>query len=426
MTKESMMNDELPEGWAVAHFNDVGKARMGSTILAKDLSETGLAVYSAGQANKPWGYTKRQVPEFKHGTVVVSARGSIGFPKIPSEAIFTSTQTTIAIRPTPVTSSLYLQRFLQTVDWAELSSGAAIPMLTISMLGELAVPIAPLAEQKRIADKLEAVLGRVDACRARLDRVPDLLKRFRQSVLAAATSGQLTDDWRHDNGANDEWVNVQVREIADAIFDGPFGSHLKTDDYTEAGVRVVRMENIGALQFFEEKQTFISPAKYETLKRHTLKEHDVIFSSFISEQIRVSLLPKSWSGESINKSDCFCVRTNHKKCIPKFLAFRLACRSTFAVLGADIHGATRPRINLGQLKDYAFDLPSLAEQAEIVRRVEALFAMADRIEASLSTARAQVERLTPATLAKAFRGDLVPQDPNDEPASKLLERLKPN
>jgi type I restriction enzyme S subunit len=69
-------------------------------------------------------------------------------------------------------------------------------------------------------------------------------------------------------------------------------------------------------------------------------------------------------------------------------------------------------------------LPPLPEQAEIVRRVEALFAMADRIEARLTAARAQVERLTPATLSKAFCGDLVPQDPNDEPASKLLERLQ--
>ncbi len=218
-------------------------------------------------------------------------------------------------------------------------------------------------------------------------------------------------------------TNVQVRDIAAEIFDGPFGSHLKTNDYTEAGVRVVRLENIGSLKFFEEKETFISAAKYETLKRHTLKENDVIFSSFISEEIRVSLLPKSWSGKAINKSDCFCVRTDSTKCLPKFLALRLASRATFVVLGADIHGATRPRINLGQLKDYAFDLPPLPEQQEIVRRVEALFAYASRIEARLSSAQKTVERLTPAVLAKAFRGHLVPQDPTDEPAAALLARL---
>ena len=65
-----------------------------------------------------------------------------------------------------------------------------------------------------------------------------------------------------------------------------------------------------------------------------------------------------------------------------------------------------------------------AKQTEIVHRVEALFALADRIEARLAIAQRLVERLSPRHLSKAFRGDLVPQDPNDEPASKLLERLR--
>jgi type I restriction enzyme S subunit len=68
-------------------------------------------------------------------------------------------------------------------------------------------------------------------------------------------------------------------------------------------------------------------------------------------------------------------------------------------------------------------LPSIEEQHEIVRRVESLFAFADRLEARYNAARAHVERLTPALLAKAFRGELVPQDPNNEPASALLERI---
>ena len=67
------------------------------------------------------------------------------------------------------------------------------------------------------------------------------------------------------------------------IFDGPFGSNLKSDDYTESGVRVIRLENIGQLRFISEKETFISREKYETLKRHTVGEGDIIFASFIME-----------------------------------------------------------------------------------------------------------------------------------------------
>ncbi|MFM2432516.1 MAG: hypothetical protein RLZZ511_3730, partial [Cyanobacteriota bacterium] len=77
-----------------------------------------------------------------------------------------------------------------------------------------------------------------------------------------------------------------------------------------------------------------------------------------------------------------------------------------------------------EIRSLGISLPPLEEQHEIVRRVETLFAKADRIEAQYQKARQAVDRLTPALLAKAFRGELVPQDPNDEPASVLLEKIK--
>ena len=80
-------------------------------------------------------------------------------------------------------------------------------------------------------------------------------------------------------------------------------------------------------------------------------------------------------------------------------------------------------MTLGDIRELEIQLPSLDEQTEIVRRVETMFAFADRLEARYTAARSRVEKLTPATLAKAFRGELVPQDPNDEPASALLERI---
>jgi type I restriction enzyme S subunit len=81
-------------------------------------------------------------------------------------------------------------------------------------------------------------------------------------------------------------------------------------------------------------------------------------------------------------------------------------------------------INIGDVRALQLPLPSREEQDEIVRRVEILFAYSDRLEARCQTARAQVGKLTPALLAKAFRGELVPQDPNDEPATALLERIR--
>ena len=431
------MNDELPDSWIRAPFSAVTvdpiqcvpseKEKITYIDIGSVDRDTKTIVEPQSMFGKDAPSRARKV--IQTGDVLVSTvrpnLNAVALVESQYDGQFASTG--FDVLRSPVVDSRWLFYSVRTPEFldrmSELVQGALYPAVRSKDIRSFVIPIAPLAEQKRIADKLEAVLGRVDACRARLDRVPALLKRFRQSILASATSGKLTEEWRMTNGVSDEWEEVQLKEIATEIFDGPFGSHLKTADYTDSGIRVARLENIGWMTFFADKEAFISLSKYKTLTRHTLKVDDVMFSSFISEEIRVAMLPKSWSGKAINKSDCFCLRADKRRCLPKFLMQRLACRSTFAILGEGIHGATRPRINLGQLKGFSIALPTLPEQQEIVRRVEALFVFADRIEARLATEQKIIERLTPATLAKAFRGELVPQDPNDEPAFVLLNRI---
>jgi type I restriction enzyme S subunit len=85
--------------------------------------------------------------------------------------------------------------------------------------------------------------------------------------------------------------------------------------------------------------------------------------------------------------------------------------------------AGHKRISISDVKEMVIPLPPLEEQKEIVRQVDKLFALADKVEAHYQKAKARVDKLSQSVLAKAFRGELVPQDPNDEPAEKLLERI---
>jgi type I restriction enzyme S subunit len=87
-------------------------------------------------------------------------------------------------------------------------------------------------------------------------------------------------------------------------------------------------------------------------------------------------------------------------------------------------GSGPQALNCQRVRELPFVLPPFSEQQEIVRRVEALFALADQLEARLTIAQRQVDALTPSLLARAFRGKLVPQDPSDEPAFLLLERIR--
>src|SRR5262245_30708393 len=434
--------NELPPNWALARVGDL--VELGPKNDCPDDTEVGFVPLQRLGVDyrshytfepKPWSAVKKGYTHFADGDVLLARitpsfeNGKAGIVRgLPNGIGAGSTEYFVcrpikgALLPEYLLAHFKTPQFLR--DGEQVMSGA---------VGQQRVPkqyvldselrLAPFNEQKHIANKLDTVLARVDACRERLDRLPAILKRFRQAVLAAATSGQLTEEWREDQGLGD-WNTVSVEAVASEVFDGPFGSNLKSKDYSEAGVRVVRLENIGWLNFIADKETFIPQEKYEVLRKHTLRAKDVLFSSFIGEEVRVCLLPDELSEQAINKADCFCVRTDPSVCWPEFLALRLACRSTFLALEQEVHGATRPRITLRQLKGFTFELPPLCEQHEIIRCVEALFAYADRVEARYTAARTQVDRLTPALLAKAFRGELVPQDSNDEPASVLLERIR--
>ena len=221
----------------------------------------------------------------------------------------------------------------------------------------------------------------------------------------------------------DGWGWTRLGNTNVDVSDGPFGSNLKSSDYVDSGVRVVRLENIGTLKFFEEKESYITEEKYELLKRHTVTSGDIIFSSFIIENVRVALVPPSIT-KAINKADCFCVRFSGETLSNVFVLLFLSTRHVYKQLESLIHGVGRPRINTTQLKGVVIPVCSAAEQQIILAEIEARLSEADQLELTITTSLQQAEALRQSILKKAFSGQLVPQDPHDEPASVLLARIK--
>jgi len=360
--------------------------------------------------------------------ILISRAGSVGFSALIEEVKEPSVFASYLIRFVPAREmdARYIASFLRSPDYwrqiGEASAGIALANVNASKLAEVELPLAPLAEQKRIADKLEAVLGRVDACRARLDRVPDLLKRFRQSVLAAATSGQLTEDWREVNGkVREADMMSTIGEVADITSGFGFPKDLQgksSGKYPFAKVSDISRAVAEASGNLRTATHYADEQDLKVLKAKSVPPGSTVFAK-IGEGLRLNRRAIT-EVDVIVDNNCMALIPQRNRIIPRYLYqfMQTVDLSPFAVATAI------PSVRRGDVADLRLFLPPLPEQAEIVRRVEALFALADRIEARLAAARAQVERLTPATLSKAFRGDLVPQDPNDEPASKLLERLQ--
>jgi type I restriction enzyme S subunit len=420
----------LPVHWKWLAISDIGQIVGGGTPPASDetnfdkngipwITPADLTGYSGTYIERgardlsEKGYKNSGARLMPPGSVLFSSRAPIGYCVIAKNEISTN-QGFKSLVPKPEHNAEFLRYYLLSAkEYAEsLASGTTFKELSGARMATLAVPVPPLSEQRHIVKKLDSLTGRTARAREQLGRIPKLIQKYREAILAAAFSGNVTKDWRELKGLP-EWRRTTIADIGATIFDGPFGSNLKSVDYVDSGVRVIRLENIGHLSFRAEKKTFISLEKYESLRRHALQADDVLFSSFVSEDVRVCLFPAGQDVPAINKADCFCVRVDRSRCDPRFLAFRLACRSTFEDMKELVHGATRPRISLTQLKSYGFEIPSLLEQYEIVRRIETAFVWLDRITAEHANASRLLPKLNQAILGKAFRGELVPQDPSE-------------
>jgi type I restriction enzyme S subunit len=300
--------------------------------------------------------------------------------------------------------------------------GVGLRHVTKGKFENTEVFIPPLTEQKRIADKLDQLLARVDACRERLDRIPVFLKRFRQAVLSAATSGQLTEDWIElHNHAVTDWQETTLDKVCIPGRVITYGV-IKLGSEISDGVPCLRTSNVRWLKIEIDGVKKILPSLSAEYSRTVLQGAEVLVN------VRgtlggVAVVTQEMAGWNVSR-EIAVVPVDTTKVSSQFLAYMIGSLEVQHWLSGVEKGVAYVGINIEDLRNLPIKIPSLPEQAEIIRRVEKLFAYADRLEARYRQARAEVDRLAPALLAKAFRGELVPQDPNDEPASALLERLR--
>ncbi|ELI5878570.1 restriction endonuclease subunit S [Vibrio parahaemolyticus] len=350
----------------------------------------------------------------------------------------------------------YVYRYLQYFDVASLSRSTTVPSIRKSDVEEITIPLPPLNEQIRIANKLDSILAKVDKAQARLDKIPAILKRFRQSVLAAATSGELTKEWRAENPSatsnsildelssfkfdartkklvdkeirpdemsNDlpsGWKWVRLCGITDVVSGVAKGSKTKEETVSLPYLRVANVQR-GYLDLSEVKYIDVAQSKGENLK---LEKGDVLFN----EGGDIDKLGRGWVWEGqiedcIHQNHVFRARILSNKIQPKYLSFygNESARDYFLREGTQT--VNLANLNKTTLSLLPVPLPPEEEQVEIVRQVDRLFNKANKLEKQYLDAKARLDRLTQSILAKAFRGELVPQDPNDEPAEKLLERI---
>ncbi|MCU1714256.1 restriction endonuclease subunit S [Xanthomonas hortorum pv. pelargonii] len=331
----------------------------------------------------------------------------------------------IAIKPNQLDGG-YLFHYLKSPRFRDyvqaVTHGVRMPRLGTEQAKTAPFLLPPLAEQKRIAQKLDTLLAQVDTLKARIDAIPALLKRFIQSVLTSAATCELTSEWRATQGLDDP-VPTKLGEL---IRTGPQNGLYKPSSAYGSGTKIVRIDGFysGELRDWHSFRSLQLDAREEQV--WALKVGDILINRVNSiEYLGKCALVRSLPGPTVFESNMMRIAVDERVIEPEFLMRALSAEIGRARLIANAkHAVNQASINQRDVKACSILVPTLSEQTEIVRRVEQLFAYADQLETKVATAQQRINTMTQSLLAKAFRGELVPQDPSDEPASVLLERIR--
>ncbi|WP_349359083.1 restriction endonuclease subunit S [Stappia sp.] len=427
----------LPATWSWVAISEIADVTGGGTPSAKDpenfsdeegvpwITPADLTGYdepyiSRGKRNlTEKGYLSSSAKLLPTGAVLFTSRAPIGYCAIAANPIATNQGFKSLVLRDSI-SSEYTRHYL---TWSKpfletLASGTTFLELSGSKLQQAPFPLPPLAEQKRIVARLDALSARSARARKELERIDALVTRYKQAVLAKAFSGELTKGWRHARGLPFGDSSPLV-ELCDSIADGDHQAPPKAT----AGVPFITISAMNTGEVDLSKATRFVPKEYYMAlhQNRRARPGDVLYSVAGSYGIPALV---NFDLPFVFQRHIAILRPKGGRLCSSYLAAMLASPQLKVSADEIATGTAQKTVPLKGLRQFRIPAARLEEQKEIVRRIESAFEKIDRLAGEAKRALALTDRLDAAILARAFRGELVPQDPTDEPASVLLERIK--
>lgn len=428
-----MSAGKLPEGWIESELSALGHIVTGKTPSTKQRSNFGgdipfikpgdldLGGYIITTVDTLTDEGLTLVPELPANSIVVTCIGNLGKVGITFRRSASNQQINALIPSGKINVKFVYYQILTLKPWLESQSAATtIAIVNKSKFSQAPFKFPPISEQKIIAEKLDTLLAQVDSTKARLEQIPKILKRFRQAVLVTALSIA--------NGKSRDFDRiVKLIDVAEKITDG---EHI-TPKTVDAGIPLLSAKDVQENELLFDNVKYLSNATAEkALSRCSPGKDDILIVSRGATVGRTHLV--STNAKFCLMGSVLLIKLNKNLVLPRFMELVFKNISGQRQLVSASGATAQQAIYIRDVKEFSFNLLSLNEQHEIVRRVEQLFAYADAIEKQVNNALSHVNNLTQSILAKAFRGELTAQWRAENPAlisgensaAALLEKIK--
>jgi type I restriction enzyme, S subunit len=388
----------------------LGALQMGETIIEKDCKGEGLPIYSAEKGNRPWAYSDHFRRIYSRGTIVIGARGTIGYPRLPNDARFGATQTTITLTPnTDEFVPAFVCYALQNVDFELLGAQQAIPMLTLGNLQQVSIPRFPKPEQVKIAEVLSTVDRAIEQTEALIAKQQRIKTGLMQDLLTRGIDeeGNLRSPKTHN------FVDSVCGPLPSDWSCTPFGDCWRTSPqnglykpqshYSDDGTPIVRIDGFRNGDLIT-NQTFrrVRVAPIES-RAFALGTGDLLINRVNSiEWLGKAALVGSLLEATVFESNMMRIRVDPQRMMPEFAILVLSSPHAYRhFLRCAKTAIAQASINQDDVRSLLFALPPRAEQERIVDGVQA----AQRAEERLTGAAVKLCLLRTGLMQDLLTGD---------------------
>lgn len=405
-----MIGSELPKGWNIQPLKEVVTSTKGKKpkqlselpfdnsipyIDIKALEKDLIEQYADVESSKSFSPNDIAVvwDGARCGWVSKSKEGAIG-------------STICALTPKNNIESNYLYYFLLE-KYPIVNSkgrGVGIPHVDPTFFWDMEVPIPSPKEQKQIAEKLDKFFDQIETIKEASNKIPELLKNFRQQVLTYAVTGKLTKEWRKERQL-DEWHTELAKDCCEKV---QSGGTPKGGQFALSGIPFLKVYNIvgNKIDFESEPQYVSEEIQNSQIKKSITYPGDVIMNIVGPPLNKVAIIPDTYKEWNINQAITL---FRPKEYLNNQYLYYFFCEgaSVNSVLDKTRGVVGQVNISLSQCRDFVISIPPMEEQLEIVKRVQTLFDILDDVERRYNILCDKLDKLPQALLCKAFKGELL-------------------
>ena len=404
----------MREGWEIKKLEQVSGFQNGFAFKSKTFKEEGIPViritniqdqsidFSQVVYVNPKDYDKDLTKyHIVKGDLLIAMSGAttgkIGINN--SDNIALLNQRVGKFEPNEDLLKLFLYYFLSTKveESLSISAGSAQPNLSTEQIKNFEIPFPPIEEQKEIVEILDQAFESIDKAKANIEKNIENAKELFQSKLNRIFS-QAGEGWK-------EKKIIELCKHKSQIVGGPFGSNLKVKDYKEQGIPILRLQNIGKGYFIDKAIKYISEEKAKELSYHSFSAGDIALAKLGIPIGKTCIVPNKFK-YGIVVADVVRIRPNKEQVNYDFLKHFLNSDCSVRQLTADIKGATRPRVNIAEVRNLKLSIPNIIKQKEIVETLDILDNHIQSILSSYKEELKNLEELKKSILQKAFNGEL--------------------